>query len=210
MNIFDVLIWLLLIYAAYRGWKRGIFTQISGIIGIVLGAWVASNFSHQLAEWFEIESIDNEIVIFIIIVLVVMVGVTLLAKFLNKILHWGGLSFPIRLLGAAFSIVKFFFFISLLLSCYLRVSPMIGKAGEQKNIIEKSFFYEPLLNVSGFVFPYILQGLEAGKKEYNQFEKENSIDPNSEELNPNEPDSLSTPQSPDSLDQKSKIQLKSI
>lgn len=188
MNIFDILVWVVLLYALWNGWRKGILMQLSGIVGIIAGAWVASKFSDHIIKWFNVT--DSEVLVFVVILIVTMIGVIILLRLLDKVMQWGGLSMPIKLLGSLFCVVKYMIVMALLLSCYLRISSQMDKNLKEDNTIKKSFFFEPLQDISRFVFPYIIEGL-AGSGSAEKILKDFAAQPK------NQSDSLQTTDSTD-------------
>lgn len=186
MNIFDILVWVILLYALWNGWRKGILIQLSGIVGIIAGAWVASKFSDQIIKWFNIT--DSEVLVFVVILIVTMIGVIILLRLLDKVMQWGGLSMPIKLLGSIFCVVKYMIVMALLLSCYIRVASQMDKGLKEDNTIKKSFFFEPLQDISRFVFPYIIEGL-AGSGSAEKIFKDFAPQPKTQ------PDSIQMPDS---------------
>lgn len=152
MNILDIIVGALLLYALWRGWSSGILVQLSGIAGIVLGAWLAYRFSEQVSLRLDVPMQYNSLV-FVAILIVVMIGIILLGKLLTKVLSYGGLSAPIKLLGAAASILK----IIIILSLVLRTFESLNDNGKivDTTYLQKSIAYKPLTNIASTIFPYI-------------------------------------------------------
>jgi len=154
MTIVDILIALILIFAIWRGWSSGILVQLSGIIGVVAGAWVAYNFWTQIAGWLEVDTKYRE-VLFVVILLGVLLGVILLCHLITKLLRLGGLSAPVRILGVIFSLVKTVILLALLLTAFEYLN-MDGRILDPEYLRE-STAYIPLKNISEFIFPYLKQ-----------------------------------------------------
>lgn len=153
MNHIDVISIALLLFATWRGWRSGIIMQLSAIVGIVVGAWVASNFSHIIAGWLSLDA-DNEAVAYIVALVVVMVAVIIILWMVNKLLTIGGLSVPIKILGAVASIAKMVLIMTLLQSLYLSVSDNF-KMAHKGTMLKESYTYPILKEVGAVAFPYI-------------------------------------------------------
>lgn len=151
MTIIDLIVILILIYGAARGYCTGIFSQLSAIAGIVLGTWVAYMFSSEIAQWFNIQE-QNDVLIFIGVLIAVMIVVMLISKIIDKLINSMGISFPFRIMGAAFSVVKVILILSIILNGYLYVTKSFDKKTHD-NIL-KSMSYKPLMSVSNLIFPY--------------------------------------------------------
>lgn len=159
MNLFDILIWAILIYALWRGWSGGLFMQLSGIVGIITGAWIGSELSDIVCELFNIEGGASKIIVFLIVIIGVVIGVTILLKLLGKIFEWSGLGGLVKLLGSLFCATKYFILIALMLSVYYHTSSLLNHDVGDDKVIKESFFNKPLNGVSGMIFPYIAKGL---------------------------------------------------
>lgn len=105
MNIIDILAGLVLVLCLWSGWRSGILVQLSGIVGIVAGTWVAYRFSHAIGRWLDLEEMPSE-ALFVIVLLGVLVCVILLCQLITRLLKAGGLAGPLRLLGAVFAVAK--------------------------------------------------------------------------------------------------------
>ena len=151
MTIIDFIIILVLIYGAARGYCTGIFSQMSAIVGIILGTWVAYLFSNEVAQWLNIQD-QNEILIFIGVLLVVMILVMLVTKLIDKTVKTMGISFPFRVLGAAFSVTKMILLLAVVLNSYLFVMSYLDKGANKQ--VTKSFAFKPLMQVNNLIFPY--------------------------------------------------------
>lgn len=153
VNVIDIIVSVLLLLAVWRGWRSGILVQLSGIVGIVLGAWLAYRFSERVGVWLEVEDgYDN--FVFAAILIVVMVGVIILGKLLTKVLCYGGLSIPIKLLGAMASFIKAVIVLALILRTF-EMFNTVGKVADMKYMRE-SVAYTPLHNIASVLFPYIV------------------------------------------------------
>lgn len=152
MNIVDILIAALLIFAIWRGWSSGILVQLSGIVGVVAGAWVAYRFSGEIGQWLSVDE-GYSTLLFVVILIVVMIAVIILGKLLTKILSYGGLSVPIKLLGAAASMLKAVIVLSLILRTFESLNDH-GKIADTK-YLQESVSYKPLNNIANVIFPYI-------------------------------------------------------
>lgn len=186
MNILDVLICVILLFGIWKGWNSGILMQLSGIVGIIAGAWVATAFSDKVVEWFDVGQ-SNEMVVFVVVVIVVMIGVIVLLKLLDKLLNWSGLSFPIKLLGSIFCVVKYIVVLAFMLSCYAKVTKYVDKPIDKDGLVVTSAFYEPLKSVSDVVFPFLLKEFEVAKitQKFNPSKKQdqpNTQTPDSDSL----------------------------
>ncbi|MEG2035770.1 MAG: CvpA family protein, partial [Mucinivorans sp.] len=154
MNLLDLVIFLALVYALAKGFFSGLLVQLSGIAGLVLGVWAATKFSHAIGQWMALEQTTSKEVVFVLVVVVVLFGVIVLLRLLNQILSWGGLSGPIKVLGAIFSAVKMVLILALALKMFIQANNIFKMVDSTENL-ESSYCYKPLLKISDWVFPFI-------------------------------------------------------
>lgn len=160
MNIIDILVCIVLVFALWQGWSSGILVQLGGIIGIVAGIWVAYKFWKQIARWFEVDT-SYSWIIFIAVLLSVLLTVIILLRLVTRLLKAGGLSAPLRILGAVFSVAKTVIILSLLLTAFEYINA--GNRLTDGALLNDSVSYEALKNISEFIFPYLTEFTSAAK-----------------------------------------------
>lgn len=162
MNIIDILAGLVLVLCLWSGWRSGILVQLSGIVGIVAGTWVAYRFSHAIGRWLDLEEMPSE-ALFVIVLLGVLVCVILLCQLVTRLLKAGGLAGPLRLLGAVFAVAKGVLLLGLALIALEAALPWLSDKNRASlgKTLKEARSYEILKGVGGFVFPYIVSGTKA-------------------------------------------------
>ena len=106
----DIFLLLVLIVGAWRGFTKGLLLSVASLVGLVGGIWAASHFSHLVAEnlsqhvsW----SVNTiHMASLALTFLLVVLGVHLLAKLLEKVLDLVALGFVNKLAGAVFGLLK--------------------------------------------------------------------------------------------------------
>ncbi|MAA97074.1 MAG: colicin V production protein [Stappia sp.] len=107
----DVVLLLVLLVGAWRGFTKGLILSMASMVGLVGGIWAASHFSHMVAEqlaphvtW----SVNSlHMASLALTFLLVVVTVHLLAKLLEKMLDLVALGLVNKLAGALFGLLKF-------------------------------------------------------------------------------------------------------
>lgn len=167
MNIIDILVGITLVWCLWSGWRSGILVQLSGIVGIVLGTWVAYRFSHAVGQWLDMEEMPSE-VLFVIVLLAVLVCVIIVCRLITRLLKAGGLALPLRVLGAAFALMKGVLLLGLALVALEAVGPWLSP--KNKTSLNKSLkearSYRFMKEVGTFVFPYITEGTKAIARDF--------------------------------------------
>jgi len=155
MNFFDFLIAALIALLMINGFRKGIIISLASLAALVLGIWVAVHFSNLIDEllmnnlhpsrtWLPILS-------FTITFILVVLGVLIVARVIEKIVDVVGLGFLNRLGGAIFGLIKGVILVSVIIFIVAAIDPK-GKWFTQEDK-KGSFFYS---RVAG-VFPDLMK-----------------------------------------------------
>lgn len=110
MSILDIIILVFIAVGAVTGLRRGLLSQLAGIVGLVVGLLVARAMYIPLASRFVGETGADmtvaSIISFLLIWILVPIVLSLLATLLGKALDAVGLGFLNRLSGALFGALK--------------------------------------------------------------------------------------------------------
>ena len=152
MNIVDIILLVFLLFAIFEGFKDGFFVQIAGLIGLILGVYIAYYYSESLGKIIALKEFSTEIA-FVIIVIGVIILLGILGKILGKIFDSLGLGLFNRLGGVVIAVIK----MSLLLGALMIVLDVLTDKGESstKQKIEESKLYKPIESISSYIFPYL-------------------------------------------------------
>jgi membrane protein required for colicin V production len=155
MNYFDVIAGIILILAIIKGFKNGLIIELASLAALVLGIFGAIQFS-SITESYLIDYIDSSyigVAAFIITFILIVVGVHLIAKAVDKLAKAVALGMVIRVLGAVFSLLKYAFIISVVIAIIGSFERMYTLIPEEQK--ESSHLYEPLQSIAPSVFPYL-------------------------------------------------------
>lgn len=155
MNYFDIIVGALLAFALYKGFKNGLIIELASLAALVLGLLGAIKFSDITASYLS-EHIDSEyigLIAFIITFILIVIGVHLVAKVVDKLVSAIALGPVNRILGSAFSFLKYAFIISVLLAVFNGLEKNFKLIPEEQKA--ESHLYEPLSSIAPFVFPYL-------------------------------------------------------
>ncbi len=155
MNYFDIVVGIILIVAFIKGYRNGLIIELASLAALVLGVLGAIKFSGFTEEWLSEYVSGNYvgIVAFIITFAVIVVGVHLLAKVIEKFVEAVALGFINRLSGAIFSITKYAFILSILLAIFSSFDRTFNLIPEE--IRSSSYLYKPLSEFAPNIFPYL-------------------------------------------------------
>ncbi len=122
MNYIDILIILPLLWAIYKGFTTGFVIEISYLVALILGIFLAINFSdvakNILTDDLDIHSKYIDYIAFGITFIAIVIGVNLIGQAISKLVHAIALGFINRLLGSAFSLIKNLIIICIIISIF--------------------------------------------------------------------------------------------
>lgn len=157
MNYIDILIVVPILWGAYKGFRKGFIIEIASLLALFLGIWGGVNFSDYIApylrEWFNISRELMPLIAFSITFILIVLGVFLIAKLLQKVVSMVALGLVNRLSGMAFGILKF----SLILSMILFLLHEVNRKYQfmKPELREGSVLYEPVRKIASTIIPGI-------------------------------------------------------
>lgn len=137
----DVLYAVILAFALYKGFTRGLIVAVFSLVAFVLGLAAALKLSAVLASWLEQSGMQGRwwpVLCFIVIFLAVVILVRLGAAFLEKIVQWSMLGWLNRLGGILLYIAIYTVIYSIMLW-----------------IANQVYWLSPEVKLQSFVYPYI-------------------------------------------------------
>jgi membrane protein required for colicin V production len=157
MNVIDLVFAVILAWSAYRGFSKGFILQLSTLAALILGIYGAIHFSDftatLLTDNFNISSKYLHIIAFAVTFIIIVIGVHLLAKLIERLMQAIALGFVNRLLGVVFGVAKVAFVISIILVLINKANDKYQFLPEEKT--EGSMLYEPLSKFAPMIFPYL-------------------------------------------------------
>lgn len=163
MNIIDIILGIILIYAFYTGLRKGLFATLASLIGLIVGVYGAVHFSHFAAsfltgafDWSE-EAIN--LAAFAVTFLIILIVVTMAGKLLTKIADFAALGLINKLLGGLFNALKIAFIISVIFM-FVNASTNISGLLIPEDKKESSLLYEHVAAIAPLVLPNILNEVD--------------------------------------------------
>lgn len=159
MNVFDIIITVILLFAAVRGFMKGLFSEIASLVAIVAGVFCAIHFSYYV-EYFLNDSVlkwshqTNKIVAFAVTFLAVVLFIIFIGKVLTKLADITSLGFLNKILGAAFSVLKSAIILSVIFLFFDKFNKTIPFV-EKKNL-DESVMYNSVKIIVPTLFPAIM------------------------------------------------------
>ncbi|TCS96687.1 CvpA family protein [Hazenella coriacea] len=128
MNLLDIVFILLLAGSIFRGVQRGLVMQAASLFGLLIGIWVAFQFTNDLAvvfsEWWSLPDSTKEgwlallpvekavysIVAFLVLLFGTKFAITIVSNLLNQVASLPVLSLLNRTGGALLAVISFVLF----------------------------------------------------------------------------------------------------
>lgn len=157
MNFIDIILAIVLVWALISGLRKGLISQASSFVGLLLGVWLAFKFNDQLSEWIgvDVEGIAAYAILFAVGVLVAW----LFSRISGWILNGVGLGFIDKIGGAVVSLVVYCLVLSLLLGFFRNLNSSLKIV--EPEVLESSVLVGPVERVSEVVFPYLVEAKDA-------------------------------------------------
>lgn len=169
MNIFDIVIAALLIFAFARGLMKGFFVEVASLIALVGGVYGAIHFSYFAAGFLEdrVDWDENYIALtaFAITFIAIVVAISFLGKMLTKMADFAALGLVNKILGGIFALLKSVVILSVIFVFFSRVNSSIPFVG--KETLDNSILYAPVKSIVPTIFPSIIREFESEESEIN-------------------------------------------
>jgi len=159
MNIVDIIIIVILIFAAVRGFITGLFSSVASLVAIIAGVFCAIHYSHYVEAEFqdsvlEWSSNTYKIASFAITFLVVILTILFLGKLLTKLADISSLGLLNKILGGIFGALKWSLILSLIFLLFDKFNKTIPFV--EKETLEESILYSPVKSIIPTLFPAIM------------------------------------------------------
>lgn len=142
----DIVLIIIILWFAFKGFKRGLVVELSILISLVLAIWGAVKYKSVVAglltQYIGLQGSYVSFVAFVITFLLILIVVSLLGRMLTKLIGVVQLGILNRLLGTLFAVAKIGIILSLLVNGLDRLNNEMHFIKETS--IEKSILYKPL------------------------------------------------------------------
>lgn len=156
MSWLDITLVVALGIACWRGLRNGFVMEVCTLLALGLGIWGAIHFSDRVAEWLQLHWELGELtgpVAFLLTFLLILVVVNLIGRAITKALSLAMLSWPNKIGGAVFALIKY----ALILSMLVQVMEGMSLWGTMlpEEVRSDSRFYQPIRSIAPNVVPAI-------------------------------------------------------
>ena len=157
MNILDIIILICLIPAIIQGIRKGLISQIIGIVSLIAGVWASARFANIVGVWLAQYLTASEqvlkVVAFALILIAVFIALGLIGKLLEGIIKLIMLGWLNKLLGVVFALIKCLLILGLVVLAFNSLNTTFGLV--KPEIITDSVLYPIVKNMADTVFPYL-------------------------------------------------------
>jgi membrane protein required for colicin V production len=157
MNYIDIILALLLLFAAINGFKNGFISELASLAALVLGVWGGIEFSYITTDFLTnrlgIETNHLNLISFLVTFVVIVILVHLVANSLSNLLEVAMLGWANKITGLVFGFLKTAFILSILLLIFNKIDDDVQILSPQTKTESK--FYEPIRKFAPSVFPFI-------------------------------------------------------
>ena len=157
MSFLDIVLGSLLVYGLYKGLRNGLFVEIASFISLILGIYIAVKFSivtaKTLSGFVHWNPKTIQITAFILTFILVLIGISLVAKILTKIANFAYLGWVNKAGGGFFRLLKTVLIVSVFLNLFEKIN--FNQTFAQKETLDKSLFYRPIQKTAEFIYPSI-------------------------------------------------------
>ncbi len=165
MNTIDIIIGIILLVGTVNGFMKGLFVEVTTLVGLVLGVYGAIHFSYFLGDFLQSSvSWDQsmiELVAFAGTFLIILVALVMLGKAMTKVADTLALGFFNKIVGAIFGFLKYALILSIVLLVYDQINSSLRFVEKEKT--RTSILYEPVKNFAPTLFPDLVK-VEVKKK----------------------------------------------
>jgi membrane protein required for colicin V production len=157
MATIDIVLVIPLAWSLFRGFRKGLILELAMLAGLVAGIYIGLHFSRFAADFirdnFHIHGAYLPLLSFAVVFFLIMTGVWLIGKLLEKFAEAVFLGIFNKILGALFGMIK----MALILSFFLLI--LNGFAANHQIISQeqqqKSWLYKPISRLAIFLIPKI-------------------------------------------------------
>lgn len=159
MNVIDIIIIVILLFAAVRGFMTGLFASIASLVAIVAGVFCAIHYSYYIEyalndsvlEW---SHQTNKIVAFAVTFLAVVLAIIFVGKLLTKLADITALGLLNKILGAISGALKWSLILSVIFLLFDKFNKTIPFVDEE--MLDESVMFYPIKSIVPTLIPAIM------------------------------------------------------
>lgn len=157
MAFIDLIFLVILGYGCVRGLWNGFIIEIASLLSLLIGLYIAIKFSFiakgMVGEHVSWSPKTLEIVAFVLTFVLVIVGISVLAKSLTKIANLTPFGLFNKAAGGFVGVIKTVLILSFILNVFQRINGHVPFT--DKKTLQKSLLFYPIMEVAGIVYPSV-------------------------------------------------------
>ena len=162
MNVIDLVLGIFLLLGLVRGFFKGFFVELAGILSLIGGIYAAVHFSDTMYIFLEtFISLDEtylSLLSFAATFFLIVLIISIIARMLTGMVNMLALGILNRIFGGAFGVLKMAFLASIFL--YLFAKTGIAIISEETK--EASVLYIPVASLAPIFLPEIIEEVKEG------------------------------------------------
>lgn len=119
MNYIDIILAIPLLWAIYKGFRKGLIIEIASLVALLLGIYGSIHFSDYVSDYlktsFHLKTAYLHVISFGLTFILIVIIVYTIAWLIEKLVDLVALSFVNKLAGSLFSLIKMAFILSVIL-----------------------------------------------------------------------------------------------
>ncbi len=141
VNYLDIIISIPLVYGLVKGFENGLIKEVTGVIAIISGLYIAIHFSSffesKVNNFFEIQQQFIPIITFVLLFFMTVVIFKVLGSIIDRVLKFLALGFISKIFGSIFGVLKVFIILGLLLTMVNNYDLINKKTKQQSMLFEQ-------------------------------------------------------------------------
>jgi membrane protein required for colicin V production len=157
MSYIDIVLGLLLIFAAISGFRKGLVVELVSLAALILGIWGAIEFSDVTSEFLtenlNLKTAHLNIISFVVTFIVIVILVHIVGNVIDKIVETAMMGFLNKLAGMVFGVLKSALILSVILVIFDKIDEDVQILSPDAKA--KSKLYTPMRNLAPSIFPFV-------------------------------------------------------
>lgn len=153
-HILDIIFFVILLFAAWRGYKNGFIKSFATLAALALGIWGAAKVSVLMSDWIQAHldkpSAYVPIISFVFIFVLIICFVLLFARMLSSMINDGAIGVANRLAGILINIIKYALSLSIIVVIIDRFNNRLNFMDPM--LMHDSVLWSPFLSLARWLY----------------------------------------------------------
>ena len=166
MNVLDIVLGVPMLFLIYRGWRKGFVSEVTTLIGVLVGIWAAVHLSQEVADMLKLQGESAVLIAFFVCFVGALVLAYLLGRLVEGLMKAAKISIVNRVAGAASGLLKALCILAVLLN-YVVMFDKNEHLITQKTK-EESMLYKPVYETGNKLTESLKQYIREHKDEWQE------------------------------------------